>query len=218
MEKDVQVQINEMNQKLDTLLEYVNQQRLRSQQVDDLVADVSIIGKDVYDTVVQELDKSEVSIDTEKLKILVVKIVKNMDKFAGMMDLFENVSDLLKDATPLVIETIVDMTHKMGELEEKGYFEFVGQFGAILDNIVSHYSANDVKELADNVVTILDTVKSLTQPEMMNAANNAIQVFSNMETENIPEYSIFKAMWELRTPEMKKGLGFIITFLKNLSK
>ena len=53
---------------------------------------------------------------------------------------------------------------------------------------------------------------------MLGAINNAITVFKNMDVENIPEYSIFKAVKELRTPEMKKGIGFIITFLKNMSK
>ncbi len=33
-------QIAELNQKVDTILEYVNQQRLKSQAIDDLVADV----------------------------------------------------------------------------------------------------------------------------------------------------------------------------------
>jgi uncharacterized protein YjgD (DUF1641 family) len=38
-----------------------------------------------------------------------------------------------------------------------------------------------------------------------------------MDFENIPEYSMWKALKELRTPEMKKGIGFLMTFLKNLS-
>ncbi len=46
-------QIEELNLKVDTILEYVNQQRLKSQAVDDLVADVSIIGKDAYDSTVK---------------------------------------------------------------------------------------------------------------------------------------------------------------------
>jgi uncharacterized protein YjgD (DUF1641 family) len=38
-----------------------------------------------------------------------------------------------------------------------------------------------------------------------------------MDFDNIPEYSVWKVMKELRSPEMKKGIGFLITFLKNLS-
>ena len=35
-DKDVQIQINEINNKLDLLLNYVNEQRLKSQAVEDL--------------------------------------------------------------------------------------------------------------------------------------------------------------------------------------
>ena len=34
--------------------------------------------------------------------------------------------------------------------------------------------------------------------------------------ENIPEYSIFKVMREMNKPEMKRALGFFVTFMKNM--
>jgi uncharacterized protein YjgD (DUF1641 family) len=72
--------------------------------------------------------------------------------------------------------------------------------------------------LADNVVTILDTVKNLTQPEMLKSIDTAVKVFGNMETEDVPEYSIFRVMREINKPEMKKAWGFLFTFLKNMTK
>jgi len=127
-------------------------------------------------------------------------------------------NDLLKDVQPIANEMIIDMTGKMNELEKKGYFDFLRSTAKVVDNVITHFSAEDVELLADNVVSILETVKSLTQPDVMSAMNNAVTVFKSMDVDNIPEYSIFKAMRELRTPEMKKGLGFMIVFLKNLSK
>jgi uncharacterized protein YjgD (DUF1641 family) len=53
---------------------------------------------------------------------------------------------------------------------------------------------------------------------MLGALNNAVSVFKQIETENVEEYSLWKAFNELRTPEGKKGLGFIMTFLKNITK
>ncbi len=46
-EKSMQIQITELNQKVDLLLEYVNEQRLKTNQLEDLVSDLSIVGKDV---------------------------------------------------------------------------------------------------------------------------------------------------------------------------
>jgi uncharacterized protein YjgD (DUF1641 family) len=211
-------QIAELNQKVDTILEYVNQQRLKSQAVDDLVADVSIIGKDVYDTTVKALDEHEVVLDPDQLRELGIRVVQNIGNFNTMLDTMGSAMDLLKDVGPIANEVIIDTTKKLHEFEQKGYFEFMKEAGAIIDNIVTHYGINDVRMLADNVVSILDTVKNLTQPEMLKSMDTAVKVFSNMETEDIPEYSIFRVMREINKPEMKKAWGFLLTFLKNMSK
>jgi uncharacterized protein YjgD (DUF1641 family) len=126
--------------------------------------------------------------------------------------------DLMKDVGPIANEVIIDGTKMLAEFEQKGYFEFMKEFGAIMDNIVTHYDVNDVRMLADNVVTILDTVKNLTQPDVLKSIDTAVKVFANMETENVPEYSIFKVMREINKPEMKKAWGFLFTFLKNMTK
>ncbi len=47
---------------------------------------------------------------------------------------------------------------------------------------------------------------------------NAIKAFNSMETESVPSYSIWRVMKEMNSPEMKKALGFGITFMKNVSK
>lgn len=87
----------------------------------------------------------------------------------------------------------------------------------VADNVVNHFTVEDVKLLGGNVITILETIKSLTQPEMLVAINNAISIYQNLDPKNAPEYSIWKVMRELNTPEMKKGIGFMITFLKKIA-
>ena len=211
-------QIEELNLKVDTILEYVNQQRLKSQAIDDLVADVSIIGKDAYDSTVKALDEREVVLDPDQLRELGVRVAQNVGNFNTLLDTLGSAMDLMKDVGPIANEVIIDGTKMLHEFDQKGYFEFLKEFGAIMDNVVTHYGVNDVRMLADNVVTILDTVKNLTQPDMLKSIDTAVKVFSNMETENVPEYSIFRVMREINKPEMKKAWGFLFTFLKNMTK
>jgi len=215
---NVQQQINEINQKLDLLLGYMNEQRLKSETIEDLVSDVSIISKDAFTSVVYELDKQGMELNVDDIKTLVYKLMRNVNNFSQVMDMFESITDLMKDAGPIVNEAGIDFTSKLHEFEQKGYFEFVKEITGIMDNIVTSYSPEEVRALADNVVTILDTVKNLTQPDMLNAINNAVNIFKNLETSDIKEYSLWKAFREMNTPEMKRGLGFIMTFMKNLSQ
>jgi len=216
-DKNIQKQIDEINGKLDEILVCATQQRLRSARLDDLVSDLSIVGKDAFSSTVAELDKQGIELNIDDFKHLVFKLIKNIDKFTDVVTTFESAHDLLKDLGPVAREVIIDFIKKLHELEQKGYFEFFKAAGNIFDNIITHYSTEDLRLLADNIVTILDTIKNLTQPEMLDAMNNAVFVFQKLDIENIPEYSMLKAMKEMRTPEMKKGIGFMITFLKNLS-
>lgn len=218
MADNTEKQIAALNQKVDTILEYVNQQRLKSQAVDDLIQDASLIGKDVYDSTVKALDEHEVVLDPDQLKELGIRMAQNVGNFNSMLDTLGSVMDLMRDVGPIANEVIIDATKKLHELEQKGYFEFMIEFGRIIDNIVTHYGAEDARMLADNVVAILDTVQNLTQPDMLRSVDNAVKVFANLETENIPEYSIFKVMRELNKPYMKKSLGVFITFMKNFSQ
>jgi uncharacterized protein YjgD (DUF1641 family) len=211
-------QIAELNQKVDTILEYVNQQRLKSQAMDDLVSDVSIIGKDVYDSTVKALDEHEVVLDPDELRELGIRVAQNVGNFNAILDTMGSVLDLLRDVGPIANEVIIDATKKLNEFEQKGYFEFMREFGNIVDNVVSYYQVEDARMLADNVVAILDTVKNLTQPDMLKSVDNAVRVFSKLEMDDIPSYSVFKVMRELNKPEMKKAMGFFVTFMKNLSE
>ncbi|MCD6091593.1 MAG: DUF1641 domain-containing protein [Bacteroidales bacterium] len=217
MDNSIQIQINELNQKMDILLGYVSKQHLNSELVEDLIADASIIGKDVYDSTVEVLDKSGIEIDTNEIQELGVSLLRNVKNFNNVISLFESANDFVKDAAPIANEVIIDFQKKLGEFEDKGYFEFFAAATKILDNIVTHFSKEDVIMLADNVVLMLETVKGITQPDMLKSIDNAIRIYGSMETENIQEYSVWRLMREMNTPEMKRGLGFMVTFLKNLS-
>lgn len=143
---------------------------------------------------------------------------QNVGNINTMLDTLGSTMDLMKDLGPIANEVIIDATRKLNDFEQKGYFEFLKEFGLIIDNIVTHYGVEDVRMLADNIVGMLDVVKNVTQPEMLKSIDNAVRVFASLEMDDIPEYSIFKVMREMNTPEMKRTLGFFMTFMKNMSK
>jgi len=215
---DTQVQINDINQKLDLILEELAIQKQRRLALEDLATDLNLIGNDLFKATVDELDHAGVEVDTEQIKSLFFRLLRNAGTLNEILQMAESMVDLSKDIGPVITQMGLDGIQKMHEMEQRGYFEFLKEVSGIIDNIVTHYTAEDVKLLADNIVTILETVKNLTQPEMLGAMNNAINVFQKLEIENVEEYSLWKAFKELRTPEGRKGIGFIMTFLKNMTK
>lgn len=215
--KALEQRMNEIDAKLDRLLDYVEKQRLRSEQVDDLVSDVSVIGKDLYRSTVEELDKNRVTLDAEELKYLGIKIARNIGNIRQAIETFESVSDLMNDAGPIVNEVLIDTVKKFHEFESKGYFAFMKEVGGIFENLMDNYGPEDARALAENITTIMDTVRNLTQPDMMLAIGNAMNVYKSLDTKDIPSYSVWRVMRELNSPEMKRGIGFMITFMKNMA-
>lgn len=217
-EESIQLQINAINHKLDLILEEVYAQRESRQSLQDLADDVSIIGKDIFKNTVIQLDKAGVEVDPEALAGIGMKLVRNIENINEFLEILESVNDFMKDVSPIIHQVGLDAIHKMHELEQKGYFEFFRELGKSLDNIVTHFSPEDVKALSDNIVFILETLKNLTQPDMLKAINNALAIYKNLDMDQVEEYSLFKALMEFRKPEMKKGIGFMITFLKKMNE
>ncbi len=217
-EQKIQQQIDDINRKLDIILEEVFSQKQSRETISDLADDLSIVGKDVFKNTVIELDKAGVELDSDALKGTGIRLIRNIDNINEFLDTLESINDFLKDATPIARQVGLDTIQKMNELDQKGYIDFFKELSKVLENIITHFSVEDVRDLSENIVTILETVKEMTQPDMLSAMDNAVNVFKNLDTKDIPEYSLWKAMKEMRSPEMKKGLGFMITFLKNLAK
>jgi len=217
-EKNLEQRIEALDKKMDLILEYVHHQKMNSNMIEDLVSDLSIVGKDAYDSTVEELDKRQVVIEPSELTDLAVSILRNIGNIKTVMETLEMAVDLGKEVGPMANEMIIDFTKQMNEYEQKGYFKFFREFGPIIDNIVTGFSPEDLKGLADNIVSILNTVKEMTQPEVLGTMQNAIRAFNSMETDTVPSYSVWKLMREMNSPEMKKALGYGITFMKNVSK
>ena len=218
VEKNLEQRIDALDRKMDLILEYVHQQKMNSNMVEDLVSDLSIVGKDAYDSTVKELDMRQVVLEPSELTDLAVAFLRNIGNIKTVLETLEMAVDLGKEVGPIANEVIIDFTKQMNEFEQKGYFKFFKEFGPIIDNVVQGFSPEDLKGLADNIVSILNTFKEMTQPEVLDTMQNAIKAFNSMETETVPSYSVWKLLREMNSPEMKKALGYGITFMKNVSK
>ncbi len=82
-----------LENKLDLVLGYVNQQRLRSEMTDDLLSDLSLIGKDIYNCSVAELEKRAVEIDTDEISEIGVNLLKNVGNFSRALALMTSMSE-----------------------------------------------------------------------------------------------------------------------------
>ncbi len=216
-EKNLQVQINELNLKLDIILEEIELQKRRRREMEDLKNDLMRVGKDVYETAVEELDQIHDYVNTKDILHFGKYMLRNINTISKVIQQLESTKDFLKDASPLIREYIIDFMAKLDEFDRKGYFEFIKESQNVVDKVVTSFSKDDIKALGDNVVTILNTVKNLTQPDMLHTVNNALNIYKQLDIVVSKDVSLIKLMKELNTPEVKRGLAFAIQFLKNIA-
>lgn len=210
-------QISTLNSKLDTILEEIELQKRHRKEMEDLKDDLMRVGKGVYDTAVEELEELHDNFQTRDLLYLGKRLLRNVNTIDNSIQKLESMKDFLEDATPLARDYFFNLMNKLDEFDRKGYFRFFGEVTKIMDHIVTSFTPEDVKNLADNVVIILQTVKNFTQPDMLKSVNSALEVYKKLDIEVTDDISLFKLLREMNTPEMKRGLAFSIRFLKSLS-
>ena len=214
----LQDQIDAINRKLDVILEEIALQQRHRREMEDLKDDLMRVGKDVYDTAVVELDQVHDSIQTGDVLHLFKKLLRNIKTLTAMFEMLENAKDFIADAAPVSRELVLDTMKKLDEFDRKGYFEFVKELGKVADKVVTSFTIEDVRNLGDNIVTILNTVKHLTQPDMLQVINNGLGVYRKLNIQVDEEVSIRQLVRELRSPEMRRGLAFLIRFLKSVAE
>ena len=217
-DKTMQTQIDEINRKLDIVIEEIELQKQRRREMDDLKDDLMRVGNDLYATTVNELEEVSDYLQTGDVLHLGKKLLRNINTFNKMFDQLESAKDFIEDASPLVRESIIDFMAKMDEFDRKGYFRLMKEMENVIDNVVTSFTVEDVRALGDNAVTILNTVKSLTQPDMLNAINNAVSVYTKLDIEIEENVSYFQLFKRMNTPEMRNGIAFGIKFLKSLAE
>jgi uncharacterized protein YjgD (DUF1641 family) len=214
---NVQTRIEELNRKMDLILEEIELQKRHRREMEDLKDDLMRIAKDLYGTAVEELDQVSDSVNTRDIFHFGKYMLRNVNTISSVVQQLESGKDFLVDSAPLIRQYLLDTMAKLDEIDRKGYFEFAKELGRVSDNVITSFTKEDVKNLSDNIVTILNTIKNLTQPDMLHAINNSVNVYKNLDIEIKDNISLFGLLKELNTPELKRGLAYAIQFLKNLT-
>ncbi len=189
-EKNMQEQIDELNRKMDRVLEFVEIQHRKREELDDLMSDLSIISKDAFNSTVVALDKAGVEIDPCGIQCLMIKLIRNLGTFGEMIELMESAKDLALDLTPIVRQVGLDVIQKMNELDEKGYID---SFMTIFKNLTD-------KETVDAMVRLSQAVADVKMDDRMD------------------DKSFWQLFKQMRSKEVRKSLSYSLRLLEAINK
>lgn len=215
---DIQKQIDEINSKLDIILEETERQRRHRSEMDDLKDDITRVGKEVFDSAVMELEEVHDSIKTGDILFLFKKLLRNINNITKTFEQLENIKDFVQDAAPVSRELFNDLMIKLDEMDRKGYFKVLKELSMMTDTFVEHYSTTDIRDFGEKIIIILDTVNNVTDPAVLKKINNIIETMKTTEIEKDKKISAISLIRELNSPESKRSLALLIKVLKSISK
>jgi uncharacterized protein YjgD (DUF1641 family) len=212
--------ILELNQKIDLLttqVAYLTEQARIAEQSrqsrDELVETGMPIARELMGLASQEFEEVQKYLSPDDLIRLVKKFVRHGPQFEILMDQLDSMMDLVEVGGQIIEEGVDKTTEVMQDMEHKGYFAFARSGVRLVDNVVTSFTEEDVDRLGDNIVLILNTVKDMTQPEIMNFVRNTLQV-AEREVEKPVNTSILSLMGQLRDPAVRRGLALTLRVLR----
>lgn len=214
--------LEEINRKLDALHDRVesiaNEAAIQRQRRDawvELLEDVRPVTTQAFEIAVQQLDEVEEYVNLGDLGHLAKRLLRNTRNLETMLDQLEGMMELVHDATPIGRRAFISLMEKLEEFDRKGYFEFVQEGFGVLDEIVDSFTKEDVRALGENIGLILQTVKEMTQPEIMGLVSRTASTVREQELpENITLRSLIKQM---RDPAVKRGMAKVLMTLRTVS-
>ncbi|MCE7984204.1 MAG: DUF1641 domain-containing protein [Caldilinea sp. CFX5] len=212
-------ELTELTQKIDALttqVAYLTDQahlaeRSRQERA-ELMHDLMPAVNGFYSIAVSELQEVEDYVRPEELMALLKRLLRNRRNIELLLDQLESVGDLVETVGPVSKAAFDSAVGTLEQMERKGYFAFSRGGLQILDNIVTSFNEEDVKALGDNIVLILQTIKSMTQPEILNFVRNTVMVVEGEKDKEL-DTSYMSLLRGVKDPNVRRGLALTMRVL-----
>jgi len=210
----------ELTAKIDALtaqVEYLSAQaRLAERQRQEraeLVRDVTPIANQAFHIAIEQLEEVQEYVDLADLLRLLKRLLRNARNLERMLDQLEAVSDLANTLGPLTDQAFEKSVDALAEMERRGYFAFARGGAHILDALVTSFGEEDVRRLGDNIVLIANTVKDMTQPEILSFVRNTL-VLAEQELDRPLDTSTLGLLRQMGDPRVRRGLALTLRVLQ----
>ncbi|GMV05503.1 MAG: hypothetical protein AMXMBFR53_17810 [Gemmatimonadota bacterium] len=143
---------------------------------------------------------------------------EKMDRVERVIDAvthrIEDLEEIRDDLWPMVQGVSHQVSRKLHEMEQSGTLAFLKEGAKVAEQVSTSFTAEDVRLLGENVVQILQTVRNLTQPGVLDVADRAATALRG-EADGAPakRLSLWKAM---RDPEVRRGMTLMLSVLREM--
>lgn len=136
------------------------------------------------------------------------------EQLAWLVAKQEKQEALWTELMPIGKEVLTSFANRLDGYERQGYFAFGQALLEVGQKVMQSYSADDVRKLGEAIVTILDGVRAITQPEVMRLATDAAQVVAQVDrTEPVGLFGVVRAT---RDEDVQRAMAVLLEVLRKV--
>jgi uncharacterized protein YjgD (DUF1641 family) len=192
--------------------------RRQREMLAELVETLNPVARALMDRATIELEDLSEDVTIEDVSRLARTSARAIPQMEAMVGQVGSATELLEIASHLSGPAMAKLTDTLQVAQDKGYFMFAREGAAIADRIVTTYSEDDVRALGDNVITIINAVKELTQPEVMALLNRTALTIQEVEDTPIEPPSMLALLKSMRDPQTRRGLARVLSMLHTVGE
>lgn len=213
LDVDLAHRIDDLERKMDQLLVMMETECRARSTVGDLLTESAPVLRAAYERVALTLHERD--IDVADVAELTMRLAEAAPDLNRALQSFQAITSLLDDIGGLSGEAYGKLAAVLDELDRRGYFTFAQGGLDVIDRIVTSFDEDDIQALGDNVVLIFETVKEMTQPDVMRMLQRSARlVREDVEPEKL---SLFRLLREMRDPDVKLGIHRMLTMLRGMA-
>ena len=208
----VEDRIAELDRKLDFIVEEIGHLKRVRNSAEDLVADLSLVGKDAMGEATEAL--GTLNLRPQDVLQLFKSVLLNARLLTTALQQLDSAADFLQDAQPIARDVYRQAVAGCQLLQEKGYFNAASSGIRITDALIQSHSATDLKQVEASVPQLIGFLRELTRPEVLQALEAIIHGFGQVQATMNVNKSVFEIARDLNSSEGRRGFAILVEFLK----
>lgn len=213
--------IDLLTEQLGVLTAEAELRRRQRESFEDLTGDLSRVSQDAMTMATRELDDWSRTVDFADTVRLLRRLTEVAPQLERALVGLAAVSELVDDAAPLGSDVMTMLTDRLAIAEEKGYFDVASAGVGVVDRIATNFDAHDVELLGDNIVAILESLREVTQPEMLAFLRRMLDAIQSEQAavaaEPVEPPSLWAILGQVRDPDVRRGMARALHTLRAVS-
>jgi uncharacterized protein YjgD (DUF1641 family) len=185
-----------------------------AQGLNELKEDLIPLSGQAFRLLIRELEDVESGFQLEDLLALMKRSLRSVKHLQFCLEQLENIVDFVLTIEPLLKSSVPQLINYLDDLEQKGVLRIIQSTLDVRAKVAAAYSAEDVDQIGDGLVTLLGLAQKLSDPQATAFLQKMAELPSKVDLDKAKPVGPFGMLGALSSKEARKGLGVLMELTK----